>query len=128
MKKVFSGMLDDRGVLKIKGTESFKQFLKELGSGEVLISIEKPDPKTSLFMIRYFETVIVQEFNKIFIKTWGEHLMKEVIIQRLLSWSPFARDSEGNERKVSDLTKQEMIAFIEHCKNIAMMEFETYIE
>jgi hypothetical protein len=126
MEKSFRGLIDKDGHLKIFDMRHFKAFLGEQTGKGVIISLKIEDPKASVFSKSYFVSVVCAEFVKIFRKEYGEFGNTETISERLRSWFPPCRTSDGI-RELDDLSQDEMTGLIAHSKYIAANEFDYQI-
>lgn len=127
MRKTFCGIVCEFGNLKISNPDQMKAFVKDHPKSRILLTLEIEDEKGSVYAKSYFKNVICEAFKSIFIKHYGEHANYNIITARLLSWSPFNIDEDGNERDLDSLSKEELSKFIDHCKMIASKEFDVYI-
>jgi hypothetical protein len=127
MKKSFAGIVDQFGNLKIHNAKGMKNWLKDQPCTRLILSFEIEDEKGSVYQKAYFRNVICEAFKSAFIKHYGEHSNYDQITTRLLSWSPWGVSDEGEFRTLESLSKQELSAFIDHCKMIAAKEFDVDI-
>lgn len=128
MKKIFNGLIDQNGNLKIHNAKELADLCKEFSGSKIFMTIETTDQSGTIYQMAYFRNVICSRFQQIFIKEYGEHMTQEKTTDYLLRWSIFSHDDEGERRDLESLSKQELSEFIDHCKRIASKEFDTFIE